>query len=439
MFDLTALLNSGTTFTGPIMKIFRKSKKNKRPQGPPRRRVLFVSHEATRTGAPKIILNILKHFAKNCDIQCETILQAGGHLASDFEAHSEALDCLNVTKDQTEELSKRVTKFVHREKDNPPVLAICNSMESRFIAKEIAGEDVPVIMLVHELPSSYSEEDYQSVYEIANKVIFPVHHVREAADAKTPVPISKSIVLSQGLLNPDFGKGITRDVAYSQIRSELNIPENSFVVLGCGTLDLRKGIDHYAAIARRVTELNRSNTPIHFVWVGEGPRWTHSTYHYVQLDLEKSRARDHVHFIGERANVEPYFMGADTFLMSSRVDPFPCVIHEAMASSLPVITFDQAGGAPEAIDNGAGFVVPYADYDQTSNVIRMLATQPEIASGMRLKSKERVEARYRFEDYGDKIIDLSETILKTELRHPGAATSTIEIPQTIPMPQRYAA
>jgi len=420
------------------MRIFRKSKKTKQPQGPVRRRVLFVSHEATRTGAPKIILNILKHFSQNCDIQCETILHSGGHLAGEFESYSHSLDCLNIPNDQPEEIKKRVSRFLNKEKENAPVLAICNSMESRYIAKEIAGEDVPVIMLVHELPSSYSEEDYQSVYEIAEKVIFPVHHVREAADAKTPVPISKSIVLSQGLLNPDFGKAITRDVAHSQIRNELNIPENSFIVLGCGTLDLRKGIDHYAAIARRVTELNRSSTPIHFVWVGEGPRWTHSTYHYVQVDLDKSRARDHVHFIGERANVEPYFMGADTFLMSSRVDPFPCVIHEAMASSLPVITFDQAGGAPEAIDNGAGFVVPYADYEQTANVIRMLATQPEIASGMRIKSKERVDARYRFEDYGDKIIDLAETILKTEIRYP-AASQVLEAPQTIPMPQRYVA
>ena len=420
------------------MRLFRRSKKNKQAQGPARRRVLFVSHEATRTGAPKIILNILKHFSENCDIQCETILHTGGHLAGEFESYSHSVDCFNLASNQPDDIKKRVARFVQREKGNLPVLAICNSMESRYIAKEIAGENVPVIMLVHELPSSYSEEDYQSVYEIAQKVIFPVHHVREAAHEKTPIPLSKSVVLSQGLLNPDFGKSITRDVAHAQIRSELNLPENSFIVLGCGTLDLRKGIDHYAAIARLVTERNRSPIPIHFVWVGEGPRWTHSTYHYVQVDLSKSRARDHVHFIGERANVEPYFMGADAFLMSSRVDPFPCVIHEAMASSLPVITFDQAGGAPEAIDNGAGFVVPYADYDQTANTIRMLATQPEIASGMRTKSKERVDARYRFDDYGDKIIDLAETILKTEIRHP-ARHQVNEIPRTIPMPKRYAA
>ena len=98
------------------MRLFRKSKKNKQAEQPPRRRVLFVSHEATRTGAPKIILNILKHFAKNCDIQCETMLHTGGHLAGEFEAHSTAVDCFNMGKDQPEELKKRVSKFVNSEK-----------------------------------------------------------------------------------------------------------------------------------------------------------------------------------------------------------------------------------------------------------------------------------------------------------------------------------
>lgn len=424
------------------MRIFGRSKKKRIPETPPRQRVLFVSHEATRTGAPKIILNILKHFSATCDIQCETILHEGGHLCSEFEKHS-SVDCLSLPKQSSAELRKRIVKLVGREKNNAPVLAICNSMESRFIAHELAALDIPVVMLVHELPSSYSEEEYQSVYDIAQKVIFPVHAVRDAADAKTPIPAAKSLVLSQGLLEPTFGTGITREVAYSQIRKELGLPENSFVVLGCGTLDLRKGIDHYANIARRVVSNNHCQSPVHFVWVGEGPRWTHSAYHYVQLDLDKTPARDYVHFIGERDNVEPYFVGADAFMMSSRVDPFPCVIHEAMATSLPVITFADSGGAPEAIDNGAGFVVPYADYDQAANVISLLANQPEIATGVREKSKTRVQTRYRFEDYGDKLVDLAETILRTEIRHPGT-TSSME-PATIPMPNfaqsqsRYAA
>ncbi len=402
------------------LHLFGTKPKSEKSQGAAKPRVLFVSHEATRTGAPLIILNILKHFKENCDIQCETILHNGGHLVEDFQKQSaRPIDCLNIPRKPTDELRKRVQKIVGRERDNTPILAICNSMESRFISKELADVGVPVLSLIHELPSSYSEEDYQNVYELSNRVIFPVHAVRDAADAKTPIPTGKGMVLPQGLLKPDFGTSITRDEAYTQIRQELNLPENAYIVLGCGTLDLRKGIDHYAAIARRVTETNNTATPIHFVWVGDGPRWTHSPFHYVQLDLEKSGARDNVHFIGERANVEPYFVGADSFLLSSRVDPFPCVIHEAMVTGLPVITFANSGGAQEAVAGGAGIVVPYGDYEQTVNVIRMLANQPEVAAGIRERSKSRVENRYQFADYGDKLIDVSEAVLGKQIRFTG--------------------
>jgi glycosyltransferase involved in cell wall biosynthesis len=396
------------------MRLFAK-RKDKTPPTPPQRRVLFVSHEATRTGAPKIILNVLKHFNQTCDIQCETILQSGGHLAKNFGDHS-LVDCLNVVPGNQDELQKRVLRAVNREKSNRPILAICNSMESRMVASQLTELGIPCISLVHELPSSYTEEDYHVVFEASRKIVFPAHAVREAADAKTPLPLTKSVVLPQGLLDPNFGQGIAREKAQIQIRTELSIPKDAFIVLGCGTLDLRKGIDHYAAIARRVVQTNRSQTPIHFVWVGEGPRWTHSTYHYVQLDIDKSKARDFIHFIGERENVEPYFAGADAFLMSSRVDPFPCVIHEAMATSLPVITFANSGGASEAVNNGAGIIVPYADYEQAANAIRMLASQPEIATGIRERSLERVHSRYRFEDYAEKLIDLSETVIGQKLR-----------------------
>lgn len=398
--------------TGRKLRLFG-SKQNTTHDSRPR--VLFVSHEATRTGAPKIILNLLKHFTDHCDYQVETILHSGGHLAEDFQDYS-TVHCLNLPRQQSADLRKKVRRIVQCKKDNHPILAICNSMESRFIAEILSEMEIPAISLVHELPSSYTEEDYQIVYNSSGKVVFPVQAVRHEAEQKLPIPFGKSVVLSQGLLDVDFGKRITRASARERIRRELDLPDDAFIVLGCGTLDLRKGIDHFAVIARRVVQLNKNQSPIHFVWVGEGPRWTHSTYHYVQLDLDKTPARDFVHFIGERENVEPYFVGSDAFLMSSRVDPFPCVIHEAMASGLPVITFANSGGAPEAVENGAGFVVPYADYEQSASIIRMLATQPEMATGVRECSLERVETRYCFEEYAHKIIDLAESVLGAPLR-----------------------
>ena len=397
------------------MRIFNKSFSQNKNADPNKPRVVFVSHEATRTGAPKIILNLLSHFAEHCEAACESILLSGGHLAKDFQSHS-VVDCLNLTNRDRDGIRKRVRSFVGRDQDKMPTLAICNSMESRFITEELDAMGVPCVSLVHELPSGYDASDYQHVYSVSQKVIFPVEFVRKAANRLTPLPVEKTLVLPQGLLTPDFGARVCREEGRECLREELGLPSDAFVVLGCGTLDLRKGIDHFVNIARVVCKAQQDERPIHFVWVGGGARWVHSLYHYLKLDLANTSAENNVHFIGERSNVEQYFVGADCFLMSSRVDPFPCVIHEAMAASLPVIAFAGAGGAPEAIADGAGFVVPYADYGQVAATIRMLREQPEVAIGIRDRALQRVRQKYHFHDYAEKIIDVCELVAGVEIR-----------------------
>lgn len=403
------------------MRLFRKSlrkiKYRRKKMAPPAQpRVLFVSHEATRTGAPKIILNLLKHFSSKCDIACETILLKGGHIAKDFQKES-IVDCFNLANNQRDEIRSRTKGFIGRHGiSSRPVVAICNSMESRFITEDLNEMGIPCVSLVHELPSGYGKQEYGEVFNVSRKVVFPVNFVRDAARKVAPLPMDKTMVLSQGLLNPEFGQGVSRQEAFVGIRAELGLPEDAFIVLGCGTLDLRKGIDYFANIARRVVASSDPGRPIHFVWVGEGPRWSHSLYHYVKLDLAKCNADSRVHFIGERENVEPYFMGADCFLMCSRVDPFPCVIHEAMASSLPVIAFKDAGGAPEAIGDGAGFVVPYADCHKVAEMIQLMRDHPRVTVGLRERSLQRVQEQYRFEDYAEKMIDVCESVSGLQIR-----------------------
>ncbi len=384
-------------------------------------RILFVSHEATRTGAPKIILNVVKHFREKTDANLQTILHNGGHLTGEFNKYSE-VDCLNIPRQSSDELTKKLRKLCSRYRNDPPVLAICNSMESRFVAYELHRHNIPILFLIHELPSSYDHADYRKVYECSEHVIFPVHTVHDAAHEKAPIPGDKGTVLPQGLLNVEFGKGIERNEARRQIREELSLPNNSHIILGCGTLDLRKGIDHFATVARKAMSNRVTPNPMHFVWLGEGPQWTHSAYHYVMLDVNKSPAKGHVHFVGERENVEPYFLGSDTFLLTSRVDPFPCVVHEAMASRLPVITFDKSGGAAEAVAEGAGIVVPYGDYQAMVDMINMLATQPAIAENIRRRSYEKVSSLYRFDHYANRLIRLAEETADRKF-----ATSELEI------------
>ena len=391
----------------PQLRIFGRNQQDKRAL--PRPRVLFVSHEATRTGAPKIILNVLRHFYQTCDIDCETIVHDDGHLLEEFNVFSD-VHCLGLPRQRSNELQKRIRGIVKKKRSEKPCVAICNSMESRFVSSTLHEMGVPVISLLHELPCSYSDEDYHMVYQQSEKIVFPVQCVRESTNKKVPIPFGKDLVMPQGLLDPYIAESIDRESAQRQIREELGLPPDAFIVLGCGTLDMRKGIDHFANIAKSVVSQSNSNREIHFVWVGDGPRWPHSTFHYVQIDIRQSGLAGNIHFVGEREHVAPYFVGADMFLLSSRVDPFPCVIHEAMVTELPVMAFDGSGGAVEAIDDGAGFIVPFGDFSLATSLICALANNPGLADGMREKAKKRVHEKYNFESYAEDLIVLAQGI-----------------------------
>ena len=52
----------------------------------PKKKVLFISHDATRTGAPTVFLHFLKWVKANTDISFRILLGNGGDLESEFKA-----------------------------------------------------------------------------------------------------------------------------------------------------------------------------------------------------------------------------------------------------------------------------------------------------------------------------------------------------------------
>jgi hypothetical protein len=54
-------------------------------------RLLFTSHEASRSGAPAIILSLIRGFAEHGHAECITILDRGGELLEEFKRHSHVM------------------------------------------------------------------------------------------------------------------------------------------------------------------------------------------------------------------------------------------------------------------------------------------------------------------------------------------------------------
>jgi 1,2-diacylglycerol-3-alpha-glucose alpha-1,2-galactosyltransferase len=117
-------------------------------------------------------------------------------------------------------------------------------------------------------------------------------------------------------------------------RGKFDIGENQFVVMACGQVQPRKGIDVFVEAAREVPQAM-------FVWVGGIP--------FKGLAAEQSKMQalmkkhpPNVKFTGlvPRSEVEAWYRAADLFFLPSEQETFGLVIVEAAAAGLPLLLRD---------------------------------------------------------------------------------------------------
>lgn len=145
-------------------------------------------------------------------------------------------------------------------------------------------------------------------------------------------------------------------VKVRQLKMELDIPPDAFVVGMCGTFEWRKSADLLPVLA---VILCQSHDDIHFIWLGADKE--SQLYKSVQFDLTKAGLKKKVHILDIQINSRPFFHLFDVFLMTSREDPFPLVNLESGMAGKPVICFQHSGGTEEYVAKGTGHVVPYLD------------------------------------------------------------------------------
>ena len=377
-----------------------------------RPKILFASHEATRTGAPLILLSLVRHFAESGRYELFVFCDRPGPL---LEAFAEYAHVLDRSRHDLFVSSPTIDDLIGAFGNDRPLLAICNTSIVNHYAVAFQQSGIPVITLVHELADQFTPSHFRAIYAASDRVVFPAEFVRDAADAKASLPDGKAVVIPQGLLDPDFGAG-DPEAAYRAVRRELGVPENSFIVLGCGSIDLRKGIDLFVSLAAAV--LRKTNDPIHFVWVGPD---VFGLAHWVRKDLPALGIAGRLHMVGEQDAPARFFQAADVFGLTSREDPFPCVVHEAMVAGTPVVAFEGAGGAPEALADGSGMTVGYRDIDAMAETILKLYRDPEELARIAESALTRVLTKYRFEDYYDALVRLAQDELGVGLgTHKGA-------------------
>jgi len=160
------------------------------------------------------------------------------------------------------------------------------------------------------------------------------------------------------------------------------------LVVALGRLVPQKGFDLLVGAFPSV--LRRAPTARLEIW-GAGPEADRLGSLVRDLELTSS-----VTLAGETRDPATAILRAGVFVLSSRVEGFPNVLLEAMASGRPVVAFDCPFGPAEIVTDGVdGRLVRAGDVDGLADAITDLITSPTQAAALGARATE-VRERFAF-------------------------------------------
>ena len=334
--------------------------------------ILFVSHDASPTGAPFLLLHLLRWLRANTKLDIKVALNTTGTLEAEFAELAPTTVLRRPTVSASGRVVDRLVPYRARAVLDTVklrralgtdrfALVYSNTLVNGNLLRRLPDQRCPLISHVHEL--EYVIRRWTTPATLDYTLGRTSHFIAGSAAVARNLSNNHGIDSAQIDVVHEFIPSLTLDRARltessRQVRAQLGIPDGAVVVGGAGTVDWRKGYDLFILLALDILR-GANQRDIHFVWVGGTAerKIPLQIAHDVQmLGLEKR-----IHFVGYRTNHHDYMAMFDMLCLTSREDPFPLVVLECAALGKPVICFEKSGGSPEFVEDDCGFVVPYLD------------------------------------------------------------------------------
>ena len=356
------------------------------------KKIILVSHDAHLWGAQMLALYIAKVLKENFHYEVHMLVKSGGRLEEDFKKYSIVY---NLERDYPDK--DAVEKLVASLNKNNVSIAICNTVVTGDILEILVKNNFRTMSLVHELPGviqQYKQEkNAQKISKFADTIVFPAEYVKKNFSTVTSLDPAKCRIRPQGL----FLKNRYRDrkeEALNLLREKLALPADSKVVLAVGSADFRKGVDLFVQVAKNVI---KDNQDVVFVWVGQKDT---DLMKNIDPDIENSGLSKKILFVGIRTDdLDVFYSGSDIFLLTSREDPFPSVVLDAMNAGLPVIGFQDAGGFQDIVTDETGVLVPHSDIEKMSERTTFFLRNQDIRSKLGRNAADLIDKQFSFVDY----------------------------------------
>lgn len=358
---------------------------------------MFISHEAYRTGAPIVLLYLLKWLKNNTTLQFDILLLNDGPLKSQFEALGKTYVAHNIANkfSYTSRLKKKLLNTQVNEIDKVTAKLAANKYDVVYgntalslpwlsAFKTVFG--IKTICCVHELSYAlshcFSREYLSESISAVDRIIVVSGAVRD------------NLITSYGI------RGDQIDLQYEFIDTTLTTTDNSpllprdkstFIIGSGGTPEWRKGADLIVPLAKSLMT-QYPGLDFKIAWLGADDENNYSKM--IRFDAEKCGVIDKLLFIAPSDKPLDVINQFDVFVLFSREDPFPLIALEAAFLGKPIIAFENSGGIPELLEQGAGLLAPYLDTAILAGQVHQLYTDEALRHKLGIRGRELILEKY---------------------------------------------
>lgn len=171
----------------------------------------------------------------------------------------------------------------------------------------------------------------------------------------------------------------------TELRQELNIPDEQFAIVLAGRFQPDKGQDMLVEVGKCCPE------NAHIWFLGD------TNTNFGKRVITMAEAHPRIHFLGYRNDVQRILPAFDLYAAPSRREAFSLALVEAAAACLPVVG-TRVGGIPESVlDGETGILVAPDDKMAFISAIKKLSSDREFSRKLGYQARLRYEKEFTVE------------------------------------------
>jgi len=375
------------------------------------RKILVISHDASLTGAPILLLHTLRMMKDRYEFKI--VLKKGGVLENEFKDiastvilkhknYSERNSTFLMIRDRIRYLimQLKVVPLFYRTE-----IILSNTIANGRLLHRFRFFKKPVITYVHELESVLDyftqSNDTQFSFKLTSIFLFPSLAVKKNLVENHAIPDEKLNYFPYYFPAQNF---TFSPQSKEQFRIDLirkwKLPETAKIVAGMGVVSLRKGTDKFIEISQKAFEKDDN---VFFFWIGDFDSTPFSQE--IKSNYYNKMYNDRIIFTGKMKYAYSNLLAYDLFFLSSVEDPYPLVVLEAAYQQVPALCFRSSGGIAELLDDGNGYIIENDSTDQAADsIISLLNDRDDLVTrGKRVQ--EKVISLHSDQNYISNIFD----------------------------------